>query len=291
MTNVHLSPRATALIAVALLSVAACAAPPTALAPSNPVAHPNGDTTGTSGSLAGASARPIRSIALTLLEPLALAGLVSDGGTAISSESGEARWLERLIDAQGRERLAVESTLIGAIRRLQRSGVPLDAPSGIVLSNAALATRAAAHLTAVGVVVPSGAPAITAVAGRQVVSWARRTNGALVPGDGTRVVLALDGALVGLAVENSPLATPPSRVRTASEALAAATVLLPAGATVTGVAVLGWIAPSIDAGDEEQTSAPRRLAWRVRGAFADGSPFEIDLDAGSLTPLAWDWAR
>ena len=23
----------------------------------------------------------------------------------------------------------------------------------------------------------------------------------------------------------------------------------------------------------------------------DGSPFEIDLDAGSLAPLAWDWAR
>lgn len=291
MTNVHLSPRATALIAVALLSVAACAAPPTALAPGNGAALPSSEAYGTSGSLAGASARPIRSIALALLEPLALTGLVSDGGTAISSESGEARWLERLIDAQGHERLAVESTLIGAIRRLQRSGVPLSAPSGIVLSNAALATRAAAHLAALGVVVPSGAPAITAVAGRQVVHWARRTNGALVPGDGTRVVLALDGALVGLAVENSPLATPPSRVRTASEALTAATVLLPPGATVSGVAVLGWIAPSIDAGDEEQTSTPRRLAWRVRGSFADGSPFEIDLDAGSLAPLAWDWAR
>lgn len=291
MINLHLSPRATVLIAVVLLSAAACAAPPTALAPSDVVAHPSGEANGTSGSLAGASARPIRTIALTLLEPLALAGLVSDGGTAISSEGGEARWLERLIDAQGRERLAVESTLIGAIRRLQRGGVPLDAPSGIVLSNGALATRAAAHLTALGVVVPSGVPAITSVAGRQVLSWARRMNGALVPGDGTRVVLALDGALVGLAVDSSPLAAPPSKVRTASEALTAATTLVPAGATITGVAVLGWIAPSIDAGDEEQTSAPRRLAWRVRGSFADGSPFEIDLDAGSLTPLAWDWAR
>ena len=291
MTNLHLSPRATVLIAVALLSAAACAAPPTALAPSDVVADPSGEANGTSGSLAGASARPIRTIALTLLEPLALAGLVSDGGTAISSEGGEARWLERLIDAQGRERLAVESTLIGAIRRLQRGGVPLDAPSGIVLSNAALATRAAAHLTALGVAVPSGVPAITAVAGRQVLSWARRMNGALVPGDGTRVVLALDGALVGLAVDSSPLGAAPSKVRTASEALTAATTLLPAGATIAGVAVLGWIAPALGAGDEEQTSAPRRLAWRVRGSFADGSPFEIDLDAGSLTPLAWDWAR
>ena len=291
MINLHLSPRATVLIAVALLSAAACAAPPTALAPNTFAAVPSGETNGTSGSLAGASARPIRSIALTLLEPLALAGLVSDGGTAISSEGGEARWLERLIDAQGRERLAVESTLVGAIRRLQRSGVPLDGPSGIVLSNAALATRAAAHLTALGISVPSGVPAITAVAGRQVLSWARRMNGALVPGDGTRVVLALDGALVGLAVDSSPLATPPSKVRAASEALAAATTLVPPGATITGVAALGWIAPALGAGDEEQTSAPRRLAWRVRGSFADGSPFEIDLDAGSLAPLAWDWAR
>ena len=216
---------------------------------------------------------------------------MSDGGTTINSESGEARWLERLVDAQGHERLAVESTLLGAIRRLQRSGVPLDAQSGIVLSTTALIARAAAHLKALGASVPSGAPTIAAVAGRQVLSWARRINGALVPGDGTRVVLAVDGALVGLAVDSSPLAAAPSRVRTANEAIAATAALIPAGARLTGTATLGWIAPSIDGGDEEQPSAPRRLVWRVRGSFADGSPFEIDLDAGSLAPLAWDWAR
>ena len=291
MDSLRHTPRVTALIAVTLLSLGACATPPTAFAPGNGTAAPSADVTGVGGSLSGASARPIRSIALALLEPFAIAGLESDGGAPITSEGGEPRWIERLVDAEGRERLSVESSLVGAIRRLQRSGVPLDAPSGIVLSNAALATRAAAHLAALGIAVPSGAPSIATVAGRQVVSWARRMAGILVPGDGTRVVLAVDGALVGLAVDSSPLAAAPSRVRTANEAIAATAALIPAGARLTGTATLGWIAPSIDGGDEEQPSAPRRLVWRVRGSFADGSPFEIDLDAGSLAPLAWDWAR
>ena len=280
MDDLHHTPRTTTFIALALLSAAACAAPPTAIAPGEISTKPRGETPGASGALAGASARPIRAIALSLLEPLALAGLVSDGGTTINSESGEARWLERLVDAQGHERLAVESTLLGAIRRLQRSGVPLDAQSGIVLSTTALIARAAAHLKALGASVPSGAPTIAAVAGRQVLSWARRINGALVPGDGTRVVLALDGSLVGLAIDSSPLAAVPSQVRTASEALAAASAIVPTGATISGAPALGWIAPSIDGGDEEQPSAPRRLVWRVRGSFADGSPFEIDLEIG-----------
>ena len=297
MVDLHLPTHATALTSIALLSFAACAAPPTAFAPGRGPALPSGVSLpgetdkGASGSLAGTSPRPIRSIALVLLEPFAIAGLVSDGGAPTVSEGGEVRWIERLVDTEGHERLVVASTLTGAIRSLQRSGVPLDAPPGMVLTNAALASRAAAHLTALGIAVPSGAPTIASIAGRRVLSWARRMSGVLVPGDGTRVILAVDGALVGLAVEISPLAAAPSRVRTASEALAATETLLPAGSRLAGTASLGWIAPSIGAGDEEQPSLPRRLAWRMRGNLADDSAFEIDLDAGSLAPLAWDWAR
>jgi len=45
------------------------------------------------------------------------------------------------------------------------------------------------------------------------------------------------------------------------------------------------------AGDEELRGTPRRLAWRIRGALADGRPLEAHLDAAQLALLGWDWAR
>lgn len=244
-----------------------------------------------SGLLVDVTPRAIRSVASLLLEPLALDGLASDGGTAIVSDSGERRWIERLVDVRGHERLVVATTLSGAIRSVQRIGVPLSAASGIVLSKAALILRASNHLAALGIATPSGAPSVLAIAGRKIVNWNRRVGGVLVPGDGTRLVLALDGALVGLAIESAPLAAAPSQPHTASAAIAAATKLLPNGATLDGSATLVWVAPSIGGGDEEDLDAPRRLAWRIRGALSDGSAFGVDLDAGSLVLLGWDWAR
>lgn len=273
------------LVLVSLLS--ACSGTSSAAAPSD-LSSPKA---GTSGTLIGSSLRPIRAVAPHLLEPLVLAGLSSDGGTMIVSDSGEQRWLERLVDARGREQLVVATTPSGAIRVVQRSGVPLVASSGIALSKAALILRASSHLAALGIATPSGTPSVLPIAGRQIVSWSRRVGGAPVPGDGTRLVLALDGSLVGLAIESAPLAAAPSQTRTAGAAIAAATKLLPTGATLSGSATLLWAAPAIDGGDEDELAAPRRLAWRLRGTLADGSPFGLDLDAGSLVLLGWDWAR
>ena len=54
---------------------------------------------------------------------------------------------------------------------------------------------------------------------------------------------------------------------------------------------LGWVHPGALAGDEELLSTPRQLAWRARGALADGRPLEVHLDAAQLTLLGWDWVR
>ena len=280
-------------LALSGFGLAACAAPPTAIAPGTRVSDDPGGapTAPAAGSLAGSLPRPIRNVALLLLEPLALTGLVSDGGRIIVSDAGERRWVERLVDAQGRERLAVETTLSGALRVVQRSGVPLSTASGMTLTAGALVVRATSHLAALGIATPSGTPTVDAYAGRQVVSWVRRVSGAPVPGDGVRVVLALDGALVGAAIESSALAAAPSSLRSASAALAAAAKLLPLGATLGGGATLLWVAPAIASGDEEDATQPRRLAWRLRGTLGDGSPFGVDLDAGSLALIGWDWAR
>jgi hypothetical protein len=116
-------------------------------------------------------------------------------------------------------------------------------------------------------------------------------NGVAVPGDGTRVALSVSGALVGIAIDETPLAPAPARITTAAAAKSAALLLVPSGAALSGTPKLGWVAPAIDAGDEEDLSAPRELAWRLRGALADGTPFELHLAAGSLALLGWDWAR
>ena len=49
--------------------------------------------------------------------------------------------------------------------------------------------------------------------------------------------------------------------------------------------------PALGAGDEEDLRVPRELAWRLRGALADGTPFELHLAAGTLALIGWDWAR
>ena len=129
------------------------------------------------------------------------------------------------------------------------------------------------------------------MAERRVVLWERSVNGVPVPGDGTRVVMSASGALVGIAIEVSALAVRPAALRSAAEARAAALALLPTGASLAGVPRLGWVHPGALAGDEELLDTPRQLAWRVRGAFADGRPLEVHLDAARLTLLGWDWVR
>jgi hypothetical protein len=123
------------------------------------------------------------------------------------------------------------------------------------------------------------------------VSWGRTLNGVPVLGDGTRVALSVSGALVGIAIDETPLAPAPARIATVAAAKSAALLLFPSGAAVSGAPKLGWVAPAIEAGDEEDLSAPRELAWRLRGTLADGTPFELHLAAGSLALLGWDWAR
>ena len=269
-------------LALTLLTLAACGAPSRAIAPSS---DPGGRVNAID---AAASIRPITAIAGRLLEPLALAGLTSAPSQVITLESGEVRIEQRLLDSAGLELLSAQSTTSGDLRSISRSSVPLG---GAVMSTTALVSRAILHLASLTLPLGSGTPVVSAVGDRRVVTWGRTVNGVAVPGDGTRVALSVSGALVGIAIDEAPLAPAPARVATAATAKTAALLLVPSGAALSGTPKLGWVAPAIDAGDEEDLSAPRELAWRLRGTLADGTPFELHLAAGSLALLGWDWAR
>ena len=276
----------------ALMTFAACGSPSRAIAPSQPHGaasqSPLRDAGATDARDAAASIRPITAIALKLLEPLALAGLHVTASQNITLESGEVRIEQRLLDEYGAERLTTQSTPSGTLRAIWRSNVPFD---GAVMSSSALVSRAILHLVSLTLPLGSGSPTVSAVGDRRIVAWERSVNGATVPGDGTRVILSASGALVGITIDEAELAPAPSRTSTAAAAKTAALLLLPNGATLAGAPKLGWVAPAIDVGDEEDLSAPRELAWRLRGALEDGTPFELHLDAGSLEMLGWDWAR
>jgi len=275
-------------LALTLLTLAACSAPSRAIAPSASQSNGLGEVGGADAIDAAASIRPITAIAGRLLEPLALAGLTSAPSQIITLESGEVRIEQRLLDSAGLELLSVESTSSGDLRSISRSNVPLG---GVMMSNTALVSRAILHLVSLTLPLGRGTPVISAVADRRIVSWGRTVNGVAVAGDGTRVALSVSGALVGIAIDEAPLAPAPARITTVAAAKSAALLLVPSGAALSGTPKLGWVAPAIDAGDEEDLSAPRELAWRLRGTLADGTPFELHLAAGNLEMLGWDWAR
>ena len=103
--------------------------------------------------------------------------------------------------------------------------------------------------------------------------------------------MSASSALVGVSIEESALALGGGALRSAAEAKPAALALLPMGASLTGAPRLDWVHMGALAGDEELRDTPRRLAWRIRGALADGRPLEIHLDAAQLALLSWDCAR
>ena len=263
-----------------LLIAAACATPSSALAPDRTYVVPARD--------AAANLPPITGVAASLLEPLSTVGLRAEPGDLITLESGEERIEQRLVNTSGLALLTLQSTPGGELRLLARADV---AYGGAALSSAALRSRALIHLAALRLALPRGTPIISSVAERRVVQWERMVNGVPVPGDGTRVIMSASGALVGVAIEESVLALGGGALRSAAEAKAAALALLPAGASLAGAPRLGWVHVGALAGDEELRDTPRRLAWRIRGALADGRPLEIHLDATQLALLGWDWAR
>lgn len=257
--------------------IAACSSPGTAIAPSRtPLAEG-----------AGISMRPITTIAAQLLSPLELRGLVARPFTVVRSESGEQRVRQVLVGVSGVEVLRVESTLNGSLRLIAASGVALE---GGALSESAGIARALHHLVRLGLEMPGGGPAVQSAAGRTLVNWTREVRGVPVPGDGTRVVLNGSGELVGLSIEESLLAAPPARIARAEAALRAATALLPSGALIDERPELAWVLPTEGVGDLLGQQVLRRLAWCVGGALRDGTPFVLQLDAGSLALLGWDGA-
>lgn len=263
-----------------LLIAAACATPSSALAPDRTYVVPARD--------AAANLPPITGVAASLLEPLSTVGLRAEPGDLITLESGEERIEQRLVNTSGLALLTLQSTPGGELRLLARADVAFG---GATLSSAALRSRALLHLAALRLALPRGTPNINSVAERRVVQWERSVNGVPVPGDVTRVIMSASGALVGVAIEESVLAVGGGAPRSAAEAKVAALALLPAGASLTGAPRLGWVHLGALAGDEELRDSPRRLAWRIRGALADGRPLEIHLDAAQLALLGWDWAR
>ena len=256
---------------------AACSSPGTAIAPSR---APLADG-------AGISVRPIAIVAAQILSPLELRGLVAKPFIVVRSESGEQRIRQVMISADGVEALRVESALDGSLRLIAKSGVALE---GGGLSESAAIARALRHVVRLGLEMPGGGPAVRSAAGRTLVIWERQVRGVPVPGDGTRVVLNGSGELVGLAIEESPLATPPARLARSDAALRAAAALMPSGALVDGTPELAWVLPSEGAGETLGQRVPRRLAWCVRGVLRDGAAFELQLEAGSLALLGWDGA-
>ena len=257
--------------------VAACGAPGTAIAPGR---APVSETV-------GLTVRPIANIAALLLEPLELRGLVAQPFDVVRSESGEQRARQVLVGVGSVEVLRVESALDGSLRLIAKSGVALE---GGALSESAAIARALRHLVRLGLEMPGGGPVVQSAAGRTLVIWTREVRGVPVPGDGTRVVLNGSGELVGLAIEESPLAAAPARLARSDAALRAAAALMPSGALIDERPELAWVLPSEGAGDLLGQRVPRRLAWCVGGALRGGTPFELQLDAGSLVLLGWDGA-
>ncbi len=257
--------------------IAACGAPSSAIAPSHaPLA--NG---------VGLNVRSITTIAAQLLTPLELRGLVARPFTLVRSESGEQRTRQVLVGFDGVETLRVESALDGSLRLIAKSGVALETAA---LSESAAIARALRQLLRLGLEMPDGGPAVRSAAGRTLVIWTREVRGVPVPSDGTRVVLNGAGDVVGLAIEESPLATPPTRLARSDTALRTAAALMPSGAIVDGRPELAWVLPTEGAGEPVGQRVPRRLAWCVRGVLRDGAAFELQLDAGSLALLGWDGA-
>ena len=263
-----------------LLIAAACATPSSALAPDRTYVVPARD--------AAANLPPITGVAAALLEPLSTVDLRAEPGALITLESGEERIEQRLVNTSGLALLTLQSTPGGELRLLARADVALG---GAALSSAALRSRALLHLVALRLTLPRGTPIISSVAERRVVQWERSVNGVPVPGDGTRVIMSASGALVGVAIDESLLVPGGGAPRSAAEAKAAALALLPVGASLAGAPRLGWVHVGALDGDEELRDTPRRLAWRIRGALADGRSLEIHLDAAQLALLGWDWAR
>ena len=257
--------------------VAACGAPSTAIAPSR---APLADG-------AGLNVRPIATIAAQLLTPLELRSLVARPFTLVRSESGEQRTRQVLVGSDGVEALRVESALDGSLRLIAKSGVALESAA---LSESVAIARALRQLLRLGLEMPGGGPAVRSTAGRTLVIWTREVRGVPVPGDGTRVVLNGSGELVGLAIEESPLATPPARLARSDAALRAAAALMPSGAVIDEGAELAWVLPTEGASEGLGQRVPRRLAWCVSGALRDGAAFELQIDAGNLALLGWDGA-
>ena len=257
--------------------VAACGAPSTAIAPSR---TPLADG-------AGLNLRSITTITAQLLTPLEVRGLVARPIALVRSESGELRTRQVLVGADGVEALRVESALDGSLRLIAKSRVALESAA---LSESAATARALRQLLRLGLEMPGGGPAVRSAAGRTLVMWTREVRGVPVPGDGTRVVLNGVGELVGLAIEESPLATPPARLARSDAALRAVAALLPSGAVADARPELAWVLPTEGAGEPLSQRVPRRLAWCVRGVLRDGAAFEVQLDAGNLALLGWDGA-
>ena len=257
--------------------VAACGAPSTAIAPSRaPLAHG-----------VELNIRSINTIAAGILSPMELRGLVARPFTLVRSESGEQRVRQVLVGVDGVEAVRVESALDGSLRLIAKSGLALEDAG---LSESAAIARALRQLMRLGLQIPGGGPEVRSTAGRTLVIWAREVRGVPVPSDGIRVVLNGDGDLVGLAIEESPLGTPPARLVRSDAALRAAAALLPSGVIVDETPELAWVLPTEGAGDPVGQRVPRRLAWCVRGVVRDGTPFLLQLDAGSLALLGWDGA-
>jgi hypothetical protein len=265
------------LLALLIGLAAACGAPSTAIAPgSEPAAN-----------AVGLTIRSITTIAEQLLPPLELHDLAVRPFTLVRSESGEPRTRQVLVGSDGVEVLRVERALDGALRLIAQGGVSLE---GAWLSESTAVSRALRQLMRLGLEIPRGEPEVRSTAGRTLVIWAREVRGVPVPGDGTRVVLGGGGELVGLAIEESPLAPPPSRVLRGDAALRAALALLPSGAVTAGRPTLAWVLRTENAEEPPHQRPPRRLAWCVRGTLIDGASFELQFDAGSLALLGWDGA-
>ena len=257
--------------------IAACSAPSTAIAPSRP---PVVET-------AWLHVRSIMTVATALLEPLELSGLLTAPISLVRSDAGEQRTRQVLVTADGGEVLRVESALDGSLRLIAKSGVAIE---GGGLSESGSIARALRQLIRLGLEIPVGAPTVRTAAGRILVVWTRQVRGIPVPNDGTRVVLNGAGALVGLSIEESPLAAAPSRIAQGEGALRAAVALLPRGTSMDESPLLAWVLPTVAAGEPAVDGVPRRLAWCVSGVLHDGTTVEVQLDAGSLALLGWDGA-
>jgi len=236
---------------------------------------------------AGLNIRSITAIAAGILSPMELRSLVARPFTLVRSESGEQRVRQVLVGVGGVEAVRVESALDGSLRLIAKSGVAVE---GAGLSESAAIARALRQLMRLGLEIPGGGSEVRSTAGRTLVIWAREVRGVPVPGDGTRVVLNGAGELVGLAIEESPLATPPARLVRSDAALRAAAALAPSGAIVVGTPELAWVLPTEGSGEPLAQRVLRRLAWCMRGVLHNGAAFELQLDAGNLALLGWDGA-